>query len=163
MTKFIWKCPNCETVNDNQDWTSKDGISTCKQCDKPTIDLSEALCIHGHAIDMACDDCPRAGFRFEDDPLRGEWEPNLPADLIEDQLADEGSLDGPGFRCERMKGKTMTEEEWHQIHDAHKGFLRQEYRKEYNEVQPPSYKLYRLICPGCGASLQCMEELEGVD
>jgi len=130
---------------------------------------------------MACDECGRSGFRFEEvndgddetgaepftnsviDALPVDDQPYLPLGLIEEQLADEGSMDGPGFRCDRLKGKTMTEEEWRNIHDEHKGFLRTEYTKAYNEVQPLSYRLYKLICPGCGASLQCMEELEGVD
>ncbi len=172
MPAFIWKCPNCQTVNDNRNWLDKDGISTCKQCGKPTIDLSEALCIHGYAVDMACDECPRSGFRFEGVNTSEEvflspkdWEEirnlghhtSLPQDLIEDQLADEGSLDGPGFRCERMKGKTTGEEEWKDQHYFH-GIP----QKVYNEAQPSSYRLYKLICL-CGASLQCMEELEGVD
>lgn len=110
----------------------------------------DELCPHGWVRDMACDECGRSGFRFEG------WNDG---ESVEDDLVDAESLDGPDFRCERMKDKIMTEENWRKIHDEHKGFLRQEYRKEYNETQPPSYKLYHLICPGCRASLQCMEEL----
>lgn len=69
-------------------------------------------------------------------------------------------MDGPGFRCDLMKGKTMTESEWFSIHRPH--MADNKYEKVYNEAQPSAYRLYRIVCP-CGASLQCMEELEGTD
>lgn len=114
VPKFVWRCPNDGELNES---------TQCSHC-KYDIDLSEAHCIHGFAYDMACDDCVRSGFRFEgvndgteaertgcdgsemDEVIKGlppDNQPYLPLDLIEDQLADEGSMDGPGFRCERLK------------------------------------------------------------
>jgi hypothetical protein len=101
---------------------------------------------------MACDECDRSGFRFPG------WNDG---EQIEDNLVDEGSLDGPGFRCERLKGKTVSEEDWREQHKEHLP-IAGVFSKVYNETQPPSYRLYKLTCT-CGASLQCMEELEGVD
>lgn len=75
---------------------------------------------------------------------------------IETDLADVDSPE-PGFRCERMKGKTITEEDWRALHKEHG-----EPEKVYNEAQPSAYRLYRLVCP-CEKVLQCMEELPGVD
>lgn len=51
----------------------------------------------------------------------------------------------------------ISEEDWKKIHDPHKGFLRQEHIKEYNENQPPVYRLFTLKCPGCGDRFQSME------
>lgn len=153
---FIWKCPKCERENRLEDSRYCTNWSVCGY----EVDLLEARCIHGMAYDMACDDCGRSGFRFEGINMPEDMEP---VERVAQEILDELSADGPGFTCERMKGKTMAEEEWRREHDPHvEQNNDSQYEKVYNLHQPPSYRLYSLICP-CGASLQCMEELEGVD
>lgn len=179
---FVWNCPKCKTQN----------ATALEKCMSIDCDYHpnyyEARCIHGFGYDMACDDCRRSGFRFvgvndgteaereqctgaidcdhcrevfENTESPGPDQPYLPQEMIDDQLADEGSLDGPGFRCERLKSKTTSEEAWRAIHNPHKD-SNAEFDKVYNDTQLPSYRLFRWVCP-CGASLQSMEELEGVD
>lgn len=145
MVGFIWNCSNCGS--------NTKGWPDCGRCGY-RVDLKEQTCIHGYAYDMACDDCGRSGFRFDG--------VNTPEDMtgvnqVAQEILDELSADGPGFQCERIKDKTMTEEKWRTLHEPHGEITRQD-----NLSQPPSYKLFWLICP-CGARLQCMEELEGVD
>lgn len=59
-----------------------------------------------------------------------------------------------------LKPKTMEEADWRSIHRDHLENWKS-FEKVYNDVQPPSYRLFMLVCP-CGAILQCMEESEGV-
>lgn len=101
--------------------------------------------------------------------LKGERVgPLSPADeSVEPEVLDVESGDGPGFRCRKFAGRVQTEADWRALHEPHRTKDAQtgeplDFCKEYNEAQPSSYKLYRLMCP-CGASLQCIEELEGVD
>lgn len=137
-------CFNCGNINDDP----KPG-TLCRICgtkftqDSITDPLSEYwTCPHGFAIDMACDDCKRSGFRIAG---------------VNDGTEAERAVDGPDFACERSKGRVMAESEWFSIHRPH--ITDNKYEKVYNNKQPPSgYRLFKIVCP-CGASLQSMEEL----
>lgn len=57
------------------------------------------------------------------------------------------------MNCVRIAKKEEQDGSWAREHSPHG-----EPRKEYNKIQPPSYRLFRWVCP-CGASLGDMEDL----
>lgn len=63
------------------------------------------------------------------------------------------------YRCERLKGRVKSTEEWLDEHYSHGGTP----VKTYPDPQPPSYRLAQLYCEGCGATHTIVEDKKESD